>query len=275
VRQGSHRDRVDTRTRELRHALDRDPARRLDERTPPHAPHGLLDHARRQVVEQHDVRAGDQRLFQLFEGLDLALDLRGVRSGRPRALDCGAHAATRRDVVVLDEHRGAEVVAVVVAPAHADGVALERAQTWRGLSRVGDARFRPGGERIDVRARLRRHSAHVRDQVERRALRHQDRPRAAAHAPELRARARGHALCDARLDDERLVYPREDASEDRTPASHQWLASDGARRGSRIRVDACLRGDVARREILLESEGDDAVDEDGGEQLGERLCHEG
>ena len=56
---------------------------------------------------------------------DLDLDARGVRGARPGALDRHRDAAGGDDVVVLDQHRAAEAVAVVVRAADADGVALE------------------------------------------------------------------------------------------------------------------------------------------------------
>ena len=75
---------------------------------------------------------------------------------------CGARARAARslrarrrgdDVVVLDQHAGRQVVAMVVAAAAAHGVALEHAQAGRGLARVGDARARsPSGSRRRRRA---------------------------------------------------------------------------------------------------------------------------
>ena len=73
--------------------------------------------------------------------------MREVCGARARARSIAAPDAARRDdVVVLDQHRGAQVVAVVVGAAAAHRVALERAQAGRGLARVGDARAAiPGG----------------------------------------------------------------------------------------------------------------------------------
>ena len=167
------------------------PARSLD---------GLADRGRRHVVQEHDVRSGIERLVELIERVDLALDLGGVRGGGARTFDRGPHPSARGDMVVLDENGGAEVVAMVVGAADAHRVALERAQARGRLARVGDARPRPGGHGVDERARLRGDAAHALNEIERDALAHQDRARAAPDRPESRVRGDARALRRVRLD---------------------------------------------------------------------------
>ena len=105
---------------------------------PARTPHGLAQRLDVEVVEQDDVGAGPERLLELVERVDLDLDAAGVRRSLARRLDGCRDAAGRHDVVVLDEHGGAEIVAVVVGAAGAHGVALEQAQPGRRLARVGD-----------------------------------------------------------------------------------------------------------------------------------------
>jgi hypothetical protein len=94
------------------------------------------------IVEQADVGAFRERFAQLVQRIDLDLDLdqmAGKGLARSHRL---ADSAGNGDVVVLDQDRVVEPVAVVGAAAAAHGVFLEGAQARNGLAGAGD--FCPG-----------------------------------------------------------------------------------------------------------------------------------
>ncbi len=127
-----------------------------------------------------------------------------------------------------------------------------------------DARLAPGGQRLDVPARLRGHAGHALHEIERDALAHEDAARLAAHGPELRAGAHELSVGHVAVDLELRVDAQEHAREDAPAADDDGLPRDGVGHGDGAFVDARLGGEVPRREVLLEREGDDAIDDDGG-----------
>ena len=84
-------------------------------------------------------------------------------------------AASRGDVVVLDEDGGAQVFAMIESASAADGVSLEGAEPGGGLSCVGDAGRRAHGECIDESPSHGRHPSQPLHEVESHALPEQDR----------------------------------------------------------------------------------------------------
>ena len=122
---------------------------------------------------------------------------RSGRCSRARA-HRGADAAGRRGVVLLDEDRVEQAEAVVRPAARGDRGLLERAQPRRRLARVEDPRA--GALDLADRARGRgRDARQAAEEVQRRALGGQDRPRRALDAQHLAALA-PDALLDAPLE---------------------------------------------------------------------------
>ena len=88
------------------------------------------------------IHAECENLFELSERVDLDLDLDEVAGMGFRALDGGADAAGKRNVVVLDQNRIIEPEAVIAAAAGADRVFFQRAKSGRGLAGADDLRPR-------------------------------------------------------------------------------------------------------------------------------------
>lgn len=89
-----------------------------------------------------------------------------------------------------------------------------------------------------------------------------NRTGAPPHRPETAAAGHRGPIGNVRLDSERGIQHREYALEDRSSAGDEGLTSDGSRNGLSLRRDARLRGRVARSQVFLESDGDDALDGD-------------
>ena len=95
-------------------------------------------------------------------------------SSRARVTALRDVAVERGEVVVLDQHAGREIHAVVRAAAGAHGVLLERAPAGRRLPRVEDLRLR-ALHRVDVARRERRDARQALHEVQRDALGRQQR----------------------------------------------------------------------------------------------------
>jgi hypothetical protein len=91
-----------------------------------------------EIVQQHAFRARRQRLFQLIEPVDLDRDAghvpgEGARAGH-RFTDRAAHG----DMVVLDQDRVIQAIAMHRPAARAHRLQLHRPQARRGLAGMGD-----------------------------------------------------------------------------------------------------------------------------------------
>ena len=143
--------------------------------------HDLAQPLGRHVVEQQSRRApaaSASSTSASVAGLDLE---REPGRRRPRAAHGLPHPAGRRGVVLLDQDRVVEPGAVVDSTARAHRGLLQRAQAGRGLARVEDLGARaldlpngPGGRGRNAGESL--------EEVQRRALGAQQRPRAALQA---------------------------------------------------------------------------------------------
>ena len=139
---------------------------------------GLAHLLGRHVVEQHAVGAGVARLGDLVERV--ALDLDRCRPGqRDRARSTDFAMPSRGEVVVLDQHRVGERVAVVEAAAGAHRGLLHRPQ-----AREASCACRGSGPgrraAMHVAARQRRDARAVAQEVQRGALAGEDRAQRAA-----------------------------------------------------------------------------------------------
>src|SRR6202042_2568617 len=110
VRERSGGDDVDAEPSQRRNAREGDSSGGFGDGATLGASNGLTDRVVVHVVEEDDVCAGGERLVELLERVDLALDPRGVGGPRAGAAYRGADAAARGDVVVFDEDSGPEVV---------------------------------------------------------------------------------------------------------------------------------------------------------------------
>ena len=127
-----------------------------------------------EVIEQHDVGSGAQRLFQLGERLDFHLHLDASGDGTGGS-DCGGDRARGGDVVLFDEHHVVKTHAVIAAAAAPHGILLRRAQAREGLAGVED-RAAGAGDRGGEAARLGGGRGEELQEVERSALAGEDRP---------------------------------------------------------------------------------------------------
>ena len=220
----------------------------------------------REVVEQDDVGACAASASSSSSRFSTShLDAARVRRALAGALDGLVDAARGDDVVVLDEHRAAEVVAVVVRPAGAHRVALERAEAGRRLAGVGDAASSSGAA-----ARRRRRARCVAMPLMRctklSAVRSADKsaPRRALHRPE---RA---PVFDARALALRGARPSPTGRGVRTPAQRRTRrtrrdrCARWRRRALGYRVDRQLGGEIAARQILGEGAIDDRIENSVG-----------
>ena len=153
------------------------------------------------------------------------------------------------------------------APPVRTGVALERPQAGRGLSRVGDDGRAPWGQRVDERASQRGHSAHALREIECRPFGREKRSRAAVHGPQslplLHALAVGLAYRSAASG----IDPFEDAGEDRSATYDQIAAGYGDRPSSCLNIDGDLRRQIAARQIFGERAIDDFVQLSDGKHI--------
>ena len=138
VRERADRDEVGARLGVRPDGLERDAARHLDRDRTLEQRDRLADLVGRHVVEQDTIGRGVACLGHLVERVALDLD-HPARPRRPGPLD-RLRDAGRGDVVVLDQHRVAERVAVVEAAAGAHRRPLNRAQAGKRLAGVEDAR---------------------------------------------------------------------------------------------------------------------------------------
>jgi hypothetical protein len=137
VRQRTHRHEVGTGRGKLRQTRQRDAAGNFGPGPATAAVHGLENLGRGQVVEQHDVGTGAQRVVHLRQALGFDFDPQvGLRC--PRARHGGCDAAGQTDVVVLDQHAVVEPHPVIGGAAGAHGVFLELAEERGGLARIED-----------------------------------------------------------------------------------------------------------------------------------------
>lgn len=127
MRERADADHVDPERRELRDARERDASGSLEQRATLVDGDGALHHGVVEVVEQHDVGAGRERLLELLERIDFTLDPGGVGRVLAAPADRLRHPSCRRHVVVFDQHGGAQVVAMVVPATCTYGATLERA----------------------------------------------------------------------------------------------------------------------------------------------------
>src|ERR1035437_3132692 len=119
-----------------------------------------------EVIQQQMGGAALQGLVEFLAGADFDLDGESAMAG---ALECVAHAAGRRDVVVLDQDGIVEAHAVVHHAPGRGGCLFESTQSGRGLAGIEDlaARTFDGG---GVEARGGGHAAEALQEVEGNAL---------------------------------------------------------------------------------------------------------
>ena len=174
-----------------------------------------------------------------------------------RPFDRGSDTAGNGDVVVLDQDRRTQRVAMIVSAAAAHGVALERSQARRGLARIGDSRARSGGQRGHVTPGLRGDAAHALGEIQRRPLRHQHRSGRTFDYPDriarLGQRAVGQFRFHLRLAELHLVAGGagevQRLGEDRRGAAgHDRLAE--RRRVGELGVEVEVRVDQAGKQSL-------------------------
>ena len=139
-------------------SVDRDAARHLEPSPTPSRISTAFAHlVGGHVVEQHDVDAGVARLGHLLERVALDLD-DAHRPARAGPLD-RLGEAERGEVVVLDQHRVGERLAVVEAAARAHRGLLHAAQAGQRLAGVEDAGLPARGAHVTARQRARRPSS--------------------------------------------------------------------------------------------------------------------
>jgi hypothetical protein len=257
VRERAHGDPVDARLRDRAHGLRGDAARGLEQDARSRAPRegdGLAQLGEREVVEEHEARAGGERLLELRPVPHLDLD-----EGRRRPalepfanpLERRRHAPRRPHVVLLQENGVEQPGAVVRPAARADRLALELPPSRRRLAGVEDRR--PGaGDRVHARPRERRHAREPGEEVQREPLAGQDGGERALEHRDRRAGREPLAVPQGPPLAELRVEPAEDPRGRGGPAEHSLLARDDPRAAARARRDGELGREVARAHVLAQ-----------------------
>jgi hypothetical protein len=137
VRQRTHRHEVGAGRGQLRQTRQRDAAGDFGPGPATAAAHGLENLGRGQVVEQHDVGTGAQRVVHLRQALGLDFDPQVGLRCRVRAT-AAATPPARRMWLSLIRHAVVEPHPVIGGAAGAHGVFLELAEERGGLARIED-----------------------------------------------------------------------------------------------------------------------------------------
>jgi hypothetical protein len=242
-------------------------SRTFSRSTPPEAsrvgppPAGELDgtaqRPRIHVVEQQAVGAGAERIGGLVEAAHLDLDGELGMGGAGAQHRLG-QAAGQGDVVLLDQDRVVEPEPVVGAATGGDGGLLEAPKPWRGLAGVEDAHA-GAGDRLHESGGLGGDAREVPEEVQRRALGHQQRRRGARRHGDLG----GDSVAPLPLDDQPVdvLY---------TALAHRLLDRRQTEGDARLflhdpRPCTCrlghrrLGGHVARTDVLGQGAGDDLL----------------
>ena len=178
MRERADRDEVSASRRQFRHPSQRDAAGDFGSRLAAALPHGRDDVCRRQVVEQHDVRACLERRIDFAQALSFDFDGQ-VQIRGSHALHRTHDSTGETHVVVLDQNPVVEPEAVIGAPTRAHGVLLQDAHQRRRLAGVEHGDATGGG--IDELPRERCDSREPLNEVERRALADEQRVGPASH----------------------------------------------------------------------------------------------
>src|SRR5262245_39503192 len=178
---GAGRYEIGARRRQFLNAIESDTAGNLNLRPPLDATNRLANVVHRHVVDEYDVRPGSHRLVDFRERLRLDLNWQ-TRTGLPHQRHGWRDTASQADVIVLDEHGVEETNAMVGRATRGDGVFLQHPQCRRRLSGVenGDA----AAGRIDEAPGSGGDPGPSRQEIERGALRHEQRARRSRYAPE-------------------------------------------------------------------------------------------
>ena len=198
--------------------------------------------------------------------LNLGLHLDEMAGESPGATDCLADATDDRDVVVLDQDRVVEAVAVVGAAAAAHGVFLQRAEAGRRLAGAGDARLRMG-DRIGHGARRRGDAGQMAEEVEGGAFGGEDGAGGAGYRGDRRAGGDRVAIRDRGREADRRIESGEGGLGEGEAGYGAGLARGDHRACPGFGGDRRHGGDVAgAAEILGERQPDGFGDEDRGER---------
>src|SRR5665213_4257035 len=241
MRQRADRDEVGARLRVGGDRLERDAARDLDLGHTLHD-QGCVAHLfDGHVVEQDAIGAGGARFVDLLDRIAFDLD-HPTRPGRPgpfdRLLD-----TDRGDVIVLDQHRVAQRVAMVEAAARADGRALHRTQPGKGLAGVEHAHLALRGCHVAVRHR--RDPTAVTHEVEGGAFAGEDGAQPARDPTEPGPGPYLVAVVHVPLDDQGLVDLPIGLGRERGAGQHAVGAGDEGGFAPLVAFDARDRRDVA------------------------------
>ena len=177
-----------------------------------------------EVVEHDDVGSGHDRFFELGSSVDFAFDAAGVWRVCARALDRLGASTRRSDVVVFDQHGGAQVLAVIVAATAANRIALEGAQPRRRLASIGDPRRRTIGQSVDKLPRHGRNPGEPLQKIERDTLAKENRRCWPGKRRQGGACLDEVAILHMGIDIHQEVDLREHLFEDRQPAHDHGLA---------------------------------------------------
>jgi len=154
-------------------------------------------------------------------------------------------------VVVLDQEAVVQAETMVDAAAATHGVFLQRAQAGDGLARVEDFALRTG-DGIDETARLRGHARQLLEEVQRAALRRENRPgRAADFEHGVAGLERRAVLLERGEYERRILFAKNQLRHGHAGQGAGFLGKDACA-GLGIELHARKRGDVSGAAVLAQ-----------------------